>query len=253
MTTTLTPEATAHTSLPASSGTSDTSPRRAALIAGVSYVGLFALGIFANFFVREGLIVSGDAQATAANITESEGLFRIGLVAFLAIFILDVIVSWALYIVFRGANRDVALLGAWFRIVYTVFLGAAAVFFFQALQLLSSPEFLMATFSPEQLNAQALVALDTFNSTWLIGLVGFGLHLMVMGYLVITSGLAPKALGYFLAVAGAAYVIDTTAHALLSNYTEYENLFITIVAVPSIIAEGWFGLWLLTRAGKTKG
>ncbi|MBT7430075.1 MAG: DUF4386 domain-containing protein, partial [Ilumatobacter sp.] len=85
-----------------------TSPRRAAQIAGAGYVLLFVLGIFANFFVREGLIVNGDAQATAANIVESEGLFRLGLVSFLVVFVLDVIVAWALYIVFRNANRDVS-------------------------------------------------------------------------------------------------------------------------------------------------
>ncbi|MGK0274164.1 MAG: hypothetical protein ACI9N0_000538 [Ilumatobacter sp.] len=227
----------------------DTSPRQAAKIAGVSYVLLFVLGIFANFFVREGLIVSGDAQATAANIAESEGLFRLGLVSFLAIFVLDVIVAWALYILFRNANRDVSLLAAWFRIVYTVFLGVAAVFFFQALQLLSGSDFL-TVFDSEQLNAEALVALDTFNATWLVGLVGFGIHLMFLGYLVIRSGFAPKALGYVLITAGAGYVLDTTANALLGNYNDYESLFLVVVAVPSIIGEGWLGLWLLLKAGK---
>jgi hypothetical protein len=230
---------------------SNTSRRRAAQIAGVSYVLLFALGIFANFFVREGLIVTGDAQATAANIVESEGLFRLGLVSFLIIFVLDVIVAWALYIVFGNANRDISLLAAWFRIVYTVFLGVAAVFFFQALQLLGGSDFLTA-FDSEQLNAQALVALDTFNATWLIGLVGFGIHLMLLGYLVIRSGYAPKALGYMLIAAGTGYVIDTTANALLGNYNDYESLFLVIVAVPSIIGEGWLGLWLLLKAGKNQ-
>jgi hypothetical protein len=227
----------------------DTSPRRAAKIAGVSYVLLFVLGIFANFFVREGLIVSGDAQATAANIVESEGLFRLGLVSFLIVFVLDVIVAWALYIVFRNTDRDLSLLAAWFRIVYTVFLGVAAVFFFQALQLLSGSDFLTA-FDSEQLKAQALVALDTFNATWLIGLVGFGIHLMFLGSLVIRSGDAPKALGYVLLAAGTGYVIDTTANALLGNYNDYESLFLVIVAVPSIVGEGWLGLWLLLKAGK---
>jgi hypothetical protein len=225
------------------------STRRAAQIAGVSYVLLFALGIFANFFVREALIVTDDANTTAANIIESEGLFRLGMVGFMAIFVLDVVVSWALYLVFRNANRDVSLLTAWFRLIYTVFLGAALVFFFQALQLIGGAEFLTA-FDSGQLNAQALVALDSFNSAWLIGLVSFGIHLMLLGYLVLTSRYAPRALGYLLMVAGAAYVTDTVAHSLLGNYSDYETLFTTIVAVPSIIGEGWFGLWLLLRAGK---
>lgn len=228
-----------------------TSPRRAALIAGVSYVVLFALAVFANFFVREGLVVAGDAQATATNITESEGLFRLGLISFLVIFALDVVVAWALYIVFRSADRDLSLLSAWFRVVYTVFLGVAIIFFFQALQLLGGAEFL-TTFQSEQLNAQALVALDSFNSTWLVGLVMFGVHLMLMGTLILKSGIAPRALGYVLIVAGTAYVVDTVAHSLLSNYEDYQTLFTAIVAVPAVLAEGWFGLWLLLKAGKVE-
>lgn len=225
----------------------DVSPRTAAVVAGIGYVALFVLGIFANFFVREGLIVTDDAQATATNIADSEGLFRLGMISFLAIFVLDIIVAWALYIVFRPASRDLSLVTAWSRLVYTVFLGVALIFFFQALQLLGGAGFLSA-FATDQLSAQALVALDTFNSTWLIGLTAFGVHLAFLGFLVLKSRYAPRALGYILVAAGAAYVIDTGAHTLLGNYTDYETAFTTMVAVPSVIAEGWFGLWLLLRA-----
>jgi hypothetical protein len=219
------------------------------VIAGAGYVILFALGIFANFFVREGLIVTDDAQATAANIAESEGLFRAGMISFLVIFLLDIIVAWALYIVFRPANRDLSLVAAWSRLVYTVFLGVALIFFFQALQLLNGAGFLDA-FATEQLQAQALVALDTFNSTWLIGLTAFGLHLALLGFLILRTRSAPRALGYILIAAGLAYALDTSAHTLMANYTDYETAFTTMVAVPAVIAEGWFGLWLLLRAGK---
>ena len=39
----------------------------------------------------------------------------------------------ALYIVFRAQHHDLSLVAAWSRLVYTVFLGVAAIFFFQAL------------------------------------------------------------------------------------------------------------------------
>jgi hypothetical protein len=227
----------------------DVSPRAAAVLAGIGYVALFALGIFANFFVREGLIVTDDAEATATNIAASEGLFRLGMISFLVVFVLDIVVAWALYIVFRQASRDLSLVAAWSRLVYTVFLGVALVFFFQALQLMGGAASL-GVFTTDQLNAQALVALDTFNATWLIGLVAFGLHLTLLGYLILRSGYAPRALGYLLIAAGAAYAIDTTAHILLSNYADYETGFTAMVAVPAVIAEGWFGLWLLLRAGR---
>lgn len=242
---------TTHTESTANDGRRRESLRRYALIAGIGYVALFVLGIFANFFVREGLIVGGDAAQTAANLAESEGLFRWGMVSFLAIFAIDVIVAWALYVLFKRASQELSLVTAWFRIVYTVFLGVAVIFFYQGLQLLSGVDFL-AVFDSGQLEAQALVALDSFNSTWLIGLLAFGIHLVLLGWLLLKSGEAPRLLGYVLMVAGAAYVADTLAHTLLSNYVDYENVFLAIVAIPSVVAEGWMGLWLLLKGGKNR-
>lgn len=238
-------------STPQSAGPlSDFSRRRAAILAGLGYVMLFALAVFANFFVREGLIVPGDSAATALNIAESEGLFRAGMVSFLVVFLLDVVVAWALLIVFQSVSRELSLLAAWFRLVYTVFMGVALVYFFQALQYLSGAEFLTA-FDDGQLTAAALVALDTFNSTWLIGLTAFGVHLMILGYLIVASGIAPKALGVVLLVSGLAYGVDTVAHTVLSNYAEYASVLVALVAIPAVIGEGWFGIWLLLKGGKT--
>lgn len=232
-------------------GVTDVTPRMAARIAGVGYVILFLLGIFANFFVLEGLVEPGDATATAANIVESETLFRLGLLGFMVVFVVDVVVAWALYIVFRAVNRDLSLLTAWFRLVYSVFLGVALVFSFQVLQLLSGADYLKS-FDGDQLDAQVLGALESFNYTWLIGLVCFGIHLVLLGLMILKSGNAPKMLGYLLVVAGAAYAIDTVGYALLANYGDYENGFLVMVAVPSVIGELWLGLWLLLKAGKPR-
>ncbi len=227
-----------------------TDRRHAAIVAGVGYVLLFGLAIFANFFVREGLVVADDAAETAANIAESNGLFRFGLVSFLAIFLIDVVVAWALYIVFRTQHRDLSLIAAWSRLVYTVFLGVAAVFFFQALSYYDSPAIAEA-FGVAERNAQAMVSLELFNSAWLVGLAAFGMHLIVLGYLVARSTETPRILGFFMIAAGAAYIIDTGAHSLLANYDSYATALLLMVSIPSVIAEGWFGLWLLLRAGRS--
>lgn len=226
------------------------SRRQAALIAGIGYVLLFGLAIFANFFVREGLVVAGDAQATAANIAESNTLFRLGLAAFLAIFLIDIVVAWALHIVFRAQHHDLSLMAAWSRLVYTVFLGVASIFFFQALAIYDSVAMADVMSSAER-NAQALIGLELFNSAWLIGLAAFGLHLIVLGFLVARSAETPRWLGHAMIVAGAAYLIDTTANTVLANYADHADAFLAMVAAPSVIAEGWFGLWLLTRARRS--
>jgi Domain of unknown function (DUF4386) len=227
------------------------SERQAAKIAGYGYLAISALSIFANFFVRVRLIEPDDAAATASNIMDSETLFRVGLVSFLIVFVLDVVVAWALYLFFKPVNTDVSLLTAWFRLTYAILLGAALVFFFLVLELLSGADHLQA-FETGQLDAQVTLYLDAFNHLWLIGLVCFGIHLALLGYLILESGHIPRALGILLVLAGAAYVINSLADALLSNYDDYEAVFVTIVAVPSVIGELGFAIWLVLRGGKER-
>ena len=230
------------------SGIATPSPRTASRIAGIGYAIIFVLAIFANFIVRQGLIDPDSAATTFANIAESEFLFRAGMVSFLAVFIVDVMIAWALYILFKAVSKEVSLLAAWFRLVYTVFLGVALIFFFMVLDLVSGAAYLTA-FEPGQLDGHVTLLLNAFNYAWLIGLAGFGIHLMLLGYLMIASGKAPKTLGIFLVIAGVAYVFDTLANTLVSNYMEYETIFLVIVAVPSVVAELWFTVWLLTKGG----
>lgn len=229
--------------------TTDVTPRQAAITAGAGYLIIFVLAIFANFLVLEGLVESGDAAATAANIAESEGLFRAGIVAFAVVFVVDVVVAWALYIVFRDTGRDLSLLTAWMRLTYTVLLGVALIFSFIALQLVGGDAYLDA-FGPGQVDAHVLLAVDAFEYSWLIGLVAFGAHLVLLGLLVVRSGIAHRALGILLMVAGSAYVADTLARAILSDYAGVEDVFLAIVAIPSVIGELWLTVWLLRSAGR---
>lgn len=228
----------------------DVTPRRAAVVAGVGYVVIFLLAVFANFFVIGGLVETGDAAATAANIVDSEGLFRAGIVAFTIVFVIDVPVAWALYVLFRSLGRDVSLLTAWFRLVYTVFLGVAAVFLFVVVELLSGRDYLSA-FDGGQLDANVLLSIEAFNFAWLVGLASFGVHLIMLGYLIVRSGWTSRVLGVVLMVAGSAYVADTIARAVIADYASVENLFLAIVAIPAVIGELWLTVWLLFRAGRT--
>lgn len=225
------------------------STRQAAKVAGAGYLVIFVLAIFANFMVVNGLVVPGDAASTAANIAGSPGLFRGGLVSFTIVFIADVFIAWGLYIVFRPVSRDLSLLTAWFRVVYTIFLGVGLVFFFLVLRLLSGEQYLSA-FNAGQLDAQVMAYIDGFSYMWLIGLAAFGVHLILVGNLIFQSGHISRLLGIVLIVAGAAYILDTLAHAVLANYEAYKTIFLVIVAVPSVIGELSFTIWLLARGGR---
>ena len=117
------------------------------------------------------------------------------------------------------------------------------------LELVSGQDYLTA-FAPEQLDAQVLLFVEAFNYMFLIGLVCFGIHLALLGYLITKTSAAPIILGFILMLAGLAYVVDTAANGLLADYDDVEDLFLVIVAVPSVIGELWLALWLLLRGGK---
>jgi hypothetical protein len=157
-----------------------------------------------------------------------------------------VLVAWALYILLKPVNKNLAMLAAWFRLVFAAILGVALHNLLSVLQLLSGPDYL-TVFETEQLQAQAMLFLNAFNNTWLIGLTVFGLHLFVLGYLVFKSGYIPRIIGILLVVSSLGYITDSFANFLLPNYANYAPIFLLIVAVPAIIAELSLTLWLLLK------
>ncbi len=247
-TTTTNPSGARAATLPTTTGAPvegpSTTPTRAARIAGIGYLAIYALAIVANFGVLNRLVVPGDASATTANLAGSIGLVRVGFLAFLMVFIADVVVAWALHVVFRGVHRDLSLLAAWARLTYTVFLGAGLVFYLDAMRLLGDSAYAEA-FDADQLAARVGLAMESFNDTWLIGLAVFGVHLLLLGVLVLRSGLASRVMAWLLLAAGAAYLLDTALHAVLPSYPAIASVMLAVVALPSMIGEGWLALWLL--------
>jgi hypothetical protein len=94
---------------------------------------------------------------------------------------------------------------------------------------------------------EILKQVDLFNTIWLIGLFFFGIHLILLGKIISK----PKLIAQFLVLAGIMYMVDTSAHFLLPNYEKYSSLFLALVAIPSIIGEMSFAIWLLIKGGKS--
>lgn len=231
------------TALPATSAPArDAAPITAARWAAAGYLAIFVLAIFGNFLALGSVLQPGDATGTAEALREAEGTFRLGVAAFLGIFLADVVIAWALYALFRPVHRDLSLAAAWFRLTYTVVLGAALAFLYAALWLAGSP----GAFGGAADDA-ILLALQTFDFTWVAGLAAFGVHLVMMGRLLLLAA-GPRWLGWVLMVAGAAYVIDTVAHIVLADYESYSDLFLAVVAIPSIVGELSLTVWLVMIA-----
>jgi hypothetical protein len=220
--------------------------RSTARIAGILYVTIIVTGIFAEFFVRQSLVVPGDATATAGNIMAAEGLFRLGIAADLIMIMSDIGLALAFYVLLKPVSNGLSLLAAFFRLVQATILGINLLNLFFVLQLLSGAE-MLAAFSAGQLHSLALMFLTGHGIGYSIGLVFFGLSLFVLGYLVFQSGYLPRIFGVLLVVAGSGYVIDSFAGLLLPTYSDFETVFALVVFLPAFIGELAIALWLLFK------
>src|SRR5712692_5879585 len=97
--------------------TIEQSPQLYARIGGVLYLIIIVIGLFGEAFVRDRLIVSGDAAATAANIMSHESLWRFHIAAELFLLICAVALLMILYALLRPVSRDLILLAAFINLL----------------------------------------------------------------------------------------------------------------------------------------
>lgn len=207
----------------------DTSPRLAARIAGIGLLAMAILAPFAEMYVRKRLVVAGDAATTAANLAREGLLFRVGILSYIVVIILDIVVAWALHVQLKHVRADLSLVTAWFRLVYS------AIFTFAVIRLLDA-------LAPANAS-QMMASLDGFRTAWTVALAFFGIHLAVLGVLVFVSGYIPKWIGVLVAIAGVGYVTDSVIGILVLGYEAR-------VSLVTFVGEVVLMLWLLLRASK---
>ena len=93
-----------------------------------------------------------------------------------------------------------------------------------------------------------LLALRAFDFTWVAGLAAFGVHLILLGRLLLLTADGPRVLAWVLVAAGTAYVVDTVAHLALADYEAWSTPFLVLVGLPSVVGELWLTIWLLRVA-----
>jgi hypothetical protein len=225
----------------------EVSPVTYARITGVLYLIIIVFGLFSELYVRSTLIVRGDAAATASSIMASEGLFRIGLASDVVVFLCDVAVAALFYVLLRPVGRTLALTAAGFRLVGTAIYGVNLLNHFAAVHVLSGADYLTA-FEPGHLHALALLFLDVHKHGYDLGLIFFGLHCLVLGYLLYESDLFPRVLGVLMVLAGAGYLIGSFTLFLLPDRAAA----IAPVYAAPLIGEVSLCLWLLIRGVRAR-
>ncbi len=208
--------------------------------AGIMYVALFGLGMFAPI-VLEQLLVPGDAAATAAALTGAPVVFGASLLAWVIIVAVDVALSVILYLLLAPAGRAGALVAAGFRLVYSAVLASLLVLLFHAWTLLGLPG--GSSQAGDGQHAPALAALEEFSTGFQLALVLFGIHLALLGVVLHRSRWAPRVLSMVLVAAGFGYAVNSLASLLLG----YGGAISMILMVPAVLGELGLTVWLLVK------
>jgi hypothetical protein len=220
-----------------------TSPQVYARVAGLIWVIVAIMAPFAEFFVRQRLIVPGNVSATADNIGASQLLFRAGFASDLIVFVIEVALAAVLYTLFRPVSRTLALVMSFARLAMVTILGLNLLNMLTALQLLTSAEY-AAVFEKGELQALAFVFLNAQGSGYALGMVFFGLHLGVLGYLVYRSGFLPRVLGILMVVSALGYLADSFTGFLVPQHSDALAM---VVVATALIGELPLTLWLLIK------
>lgn len=210
-------------------------------MAGLLYFIYMVATIFANAS-RTKLIVFGDAIATANNILASEWLFRIGFVSDVLAGLLFLLAAWALYVLLKPVNKNIALL------FLLLNLGGVAVQcinmlnLFSAVLLLSGADYLKV-FQIDQLQTFAMFFLYLYKYGFMIAQFFYGAWLFPLGYLVFKSGYLPNILGIILMVECFGWLMYPFQFFL---FPAYEVISYVSFAV-GFIGEFSLTLWLLIK------
>ena len=215
----------------------EASPRPRVGITSVVYLLYFLTAVSGEFFTR-GLVVSGDAAATATNILAHESSFRLGLAVGLIATAFYIAVTALFYELFKPVNRSLSLLAAFFSLVGCAIQAFGSLFQLAPFVVLGGAPYL-SVFKVEQLRALALMFLKLGGQASSIILVFFGFYDLLIGWLIFRSTFLPRILGALMAVAGLGW-LTFLSPPLANHLSPY-------ILVPGFVAEALLMLWLLVK------
>ncbi len=210
--------------------------------AGFFWLITFITGAFA-MFIGGRFVVNGNAAATAANILANESAFRLGAAGNLIATVCYLAATLLVYELFQPVNRTVSLLAAFFSLIGCGMGALVVLLNFAPLLFLSGASYLHV-FPTEQLQTLALTSFRLGGRANEVGLVFFGLHIFLVGSLIVASGYVPRAIGLLLAFGGVCYFTNSFASFLAAPFA---TALFPFILLPAFFAELALSLWLLLK------
>ena len=210
--------------------------RQAALVAGITYA--VNPVTFAQAYAMPRLFAANPGQ-TVANITAHPHLFSAAVLSYFFSLVGDVVFAWAFYVLLAPVNRALSLLAAWLQLTYAAISIAALANLGLLYRVILIPSY-SQSMSPSLFAPQATLLLAGFRSGWCFGLILFGLHLAVLGWLMAHSTYLPHWLGWLIFLDGWAWVVDNLSIYL---YPDANLAFLKVFFAAELVLMVWLLGW----------
>lgn len=211
--------------------------RRIAIITGISLVLMAIFGIFSLGYAYTQFDNPKQSEFLKDIILANIGLYQSMLFGILIIIILDFTVSYSLYKYFEKDNKTMSLLSGIIRVIYTLIFVIATYYLTKNLN------------TNELTNQTVTYNYQQFQTIWNSGLVIFGFHIILIGWLMKLHRKIPKILWSITLLAGVSYMI-TSFLKVVSPDSELVETLIMILALPMTIGELGLAIWLWIKGGK---
>jgi len=223
---------------------------KAARVAGLAIILMTLAAVAANDLTINRLVVAENAAETMKNITSSELLFRTGIFSWFIVLICDLLAAWGLYIFLRPVHHNLSLLMAWFRMIYVAILGASLLNLLYVLPFLDETGYSSVS-GTRMVQNQVLFYVNAFFDAWSLGLVVFGIHILLLAYLLLKSGYRVVILGILLIIAFVGYILINVTKLLFPDLERIIGVMNWIFLLP-MLSEPALGVWLLTTKLRRK-
>jgi hypothetical protein len=222
----------------------DDSQRTAAKVAGLACLLAYAIVIFAEFAIRQRLMVAGDTAQTIRNIAAAERLYRAGLTLNLAFCVGTSVLATALYVILRPVSRHLALLAASWRLLYVVTSVLMVLNMLAVAQLAGASEY------PRLLEAgplQGLVLLSNraIGDQYYVGLAFWALASAACSWLWLRSRYIPAVLAGLGLISSIWCTVCTVVYLIDRGFANTVNLW--WFDSPMAVFELALSVWLLVR------
>jgi len=202
--------------------------------AGIWYLVLAIAGVLGFLVLHPQVYVAGQVSQTVAHLQEQEMLARWRLLLEFVIILSQALAAVYFFKLFKDVNHFAAwCLAAWGM------MNAAAIMI-SAMAMGGAIQVANTELPVNEKLVMVQIFVQVIKNAWGVGSLFFGLWLMPMGYIVLSSQRMPVWLGRTLIVGGIGYIAST-----FLNYGGLEYSWIDLLTIPASIGEFWMIGYLL--------